>query len=551
MMTSIFTENKINELIVLTDISQNKDSLSTYKKYLNLKRKRSPNKQKSGIQSAGKVQYKTKNIFNLSKNKEKAKSTEIKKEEQHPNTIKFQNFSNNIFSIIFSFLRIDDLLKLKNIGSHNIRIYINELFELMKNDNKGLVLNEIICRNNPYINYYDSLNSKKYFLMNGYSKENNNNNNLKNNVKIKYILFHKPTNKYYYLIHNIFNNYFCYSEIDIPDGNKNLEKKTLFKLPGKDYYEKFQFLEEYKQSEVAFFSINKILLYNITTKQKDHCIILNSSCDFVLYKKENKLLIVPNSSNEVEFFKIYNSTSIIREQKYILKVGEKNTENPIILNLNDNINNNDVDEYDSLICVYCRGDKKIFIFDCKLYKIVNEIVSNNNINRVNIDKNYLIAITEQNINYYSFNNKECNFVNSFNLNKICKIENINHISFLNSKYLDNLFILIARYNNQNKYKPILLYLENNTYKKDFYFTLYPMKNDIEDTIYDDELICNSLENKKNGSENKMELNMIVCHFNNKSNNLNSSRNYSSDDIKKASNDRKKNNYMIKEYSVNI
>lgn len=547
-MTSIFTENKINEIIILNDISKKDDPLSTYKNYLNLKRKRSPYKQKIGINSIEKFQNKNKNNFIISNNEDKAKPIEIKK-EQPSNIIKFQNFSNNIFSIIFSYLRIDDLLKLKNIGSHNIRIYINKLFELMKNYNNYYLLNEVICRNNPFINYYDSLNSKKYFLMNGYSKEYNN--NVKNNLKIKYILYHKSTNKYYYLIHNLFNNYFCYSEIDTDDENNKITKKILFKLPDKDYYEKFQFLEEYKESEVAFFSINKILLYNIRTNKKDNCIYLKSSCDFVLYKKENKLLISPNSSNEIEFFKIYNSTSIIREAKYILKIGEKNDENPIILNLNDYINNT-MDEYDSLICVYSRGDKKIFIFDCKLYKIVNEITSNNNIIRVNIDNNFLIVITEQNINYYSFNSKEYNFINSFNLDKICKIDNINHISFLNSKYLNNLFILITQYNNQNKYKPFLLYLENNTNnEKDFYYALFPLKNDIEDYIYDDELIYTFFKNKKNNNENKMELNMIVCHVNNKSHNLNSSRNYSSDDIKKANIDRKKNNYIIKEYSVNI
>ena len=544
-MTSIFTEKKINELIVLTDISQNKGSLSTHKNYLNLKRKRSPYKQKSRMKSIEKYPKKEKSNFNILKNNEKVKPIEIK-EEQNSDIIRFQNFSNNIFSLIFSYLRIDDLLKLKNIGSHNIRIYISELFELIKKENKGLLLNEIICRNNPHINYYDSLNSRKYFLMNGYSKENDN--NITKNIK--YILYHKPSNKYYYLIYYLFNNYFCYSEIDADIENNNRVTKFLFKLPDKDYYEKFQFLEEYKKSEVAFFSINKILLFNIITKERDHCLYLNSSCDFILFKKENKLLIAPNSLNEIEFFKIYYSASIIKEAHYNLKVGKKNYENPIILNLNDFIHN-DKDEYESLICIYCRGNKNIFIFDCKLFKIVNEIVTNFNIKRVNIDKHFIIVITEQNINYYSFINKECNFINSFNLNNICKIDNINHISFLNSKYLNNLFILITQYNNQKKYKPFFLYLENNSNKKDFYFTLFPLKNDIEDCIYDDELICTSFTNKKNNNENNLKLNMIVCHFNNKCNNLISSRNYSSDDIKNASNDRKNNNYIIKEYSVNI
>ena len=143
MMTSIFTENKIKELIVLNDISKNKGLLSTYKNYLNVKRKRSPYKKETGIQSTEKVQNKNKSNFNFSKKKEKTNTPEIKKEEKHPNTIKFQNFSNNIFSIIFSYLRIDDLLKLKNIGSHNIRKYINESFELMKDSNKGLILNKL------------------------------------------------------------------------------------------------------------------------------------------------------------------------------------------------------------------------------------------------------------------------------------------------------------------------------------------------------------------------------------------------------------------------
>ena len=57
----------------------------------------------------------------------------IKEEENSEIKFKFQDFSKNAFSVIFSYLTFNDLLKLKNVGSRNIYNYIKEIIEIKKN----------------------------------------------------------------------------------------------------------------------------------------------------------------------------------------------------------------------------------------------------------------------------------------------------------------------------------------------------------------------------------------------------------------------------------
>lgn len=554
-MISFFTKNQINEINSLIDFSKIKGESNTTKNYLNLKRKRPHNELKESIKSIEKFPKKFKTNFNISEVNqqqnecEKEKSIIKVKIIKKGNSIKFQNFSKNIFSVIFTYLRIDDLLKIRNIGSHNIRLCVNEL---IKKSDIYLAFSEIKSRANPFMNYYDSINCQKYFLMNGFL---NANYNKKSDIKIKYILYHQQTNKNYYLIHYTFYNYFCSSEIEIEtktgseNKNKkeyiNLLKNVLFTLPEKDYYEKFQFLDEYKQSEVAIFSLYKILLYNLSTKQKEHSIYLSSSCDFVLYKKELRLLIAPNSLDEIEFFKIYSGNQKIKESIYNLKIEEEkceDSESPIVLNFNDYIDNTGINS-NNLICIFRYRCKKVNIFDCQLLKIIHEINSDSIIIEVSIDYKYLIVITEKKINYYSIKTIKFSFLYSFELNNICKIENIKYISILNSKYLNNMFVIVGQTLNKKTYKPVFLYLENKGNYNNFYYSLVPFINDINDYIYNDKLICTSFiqETKHNVKISKMKI--VISHLNNISKHL------SSDDIRKCK--KGKNDYLIKEYLVNI
>lgn len=496
MMNYFFAENKINELCNSDTNPKIKDEFLLYKNYLNNKRKRSYSKLKEGIQSIEKSKKKMKKDNEDDKQKEKSII------EKNKNSIKLQNFSKNIFSLIFAYLRVDDLLKLKDIGSHSIRLYISELLCLMKNDNI-LTLREINSRSNLYLNCSDSINCKKYYLMN-----NGKNIQINNSIKIKYTLYNKKTNKNYCLIHYKLKYFFCDSIND--DTSINLGKDILFVLPDKNFYEKFQFIEGFNNLEVAIFSLYKILLYNLVTGLKDHCISLRRPCDFVLYKKELKLLIVSHFPDEIEFFKIYCGKSNIKESKHIFKTEEdafQNKELPIILNFNDYINN---DNYESYICIYYRKSKKIFIFDCKLFKLVETIITDYNIDRINITNKYLISITNTTINYYSINDK-FSFLNCFDLKDISITSNIKYISSLDSKYFENLFLIIVQNPSKKIYKPILLFLENNGINN-FYYSLGSLKNEITDHIYDDEMICISCSEEKINHKNKIKMKMLICHL---------------------------------------
>ena len=162
-MTSSFFNSNLNEYFTSSNLLIKKDYSLTTKKnrnYLRLKRKRSPINLKDN----------DKCIISFERTKKKEKCIKLIKEQktENVNTIKLQDLSKNVFSIITSYLRIDDLLKLKNIGSHKIRLYIIELFELMKNNHNYFILNEVKSNKILFLSKYDSLLNKNYLIKNTY-----------------------------------------------------------------------------------------------------------------------------------------------------------------------------------------------------------------------------------------------------------------------------------------------------------------------------------------------------------------------------------------------
>ena len=540
MTTSFLNSNLNDELLTSSNLPIKKDySLTTEKNrnYLRLKRKRSPIILKDNSFERTKKKEKSNNNNNFIKEKKAEKTEDV------ISTINFQDLSKNVLSIITSYLRIDDLLKLKNIGSHKIRLYIIELFELMKNNHNYFILKEVKSNKIVFFNKYDSLLSKHYFIRNSYINELN----FKNKLEIKYILYRAENNKIYYLIRYLFYTFFCCSEID--DKDIDCLEDSLSKLPENDYYDKFQFIEDFNTNEVSIFSINKILLYNTYTKNKDYIIYLSYSCDFVFYKKELKLLFAPNSSgNKIEFYKI-SSLKNIKFPLGNLDINSNEDEYKDgcdIINLSDYINDKN---FINLICAYNFRSKKIIIFDCKKMKNIKVLYTNSNIIKVNINKLYLIVYSEnKSLNFYSLSLKQNNeflFLNTFNLNNICKNpNNIIHLSLINkSSIINNTFILFMNFPEKKIIKPFVLYLEKLNEKKDFYYSFAPLWNNINETISDEDdlIVYNDLVNEKKKDNisldiynNFLKLKILICHG------------------KKSLDEKKKNkfenNYTLKEFS---
>lgn len=520
MTTPIFNTD-LNEYFTSSNLLIKKDYSLTTKKnrnYLRLKRKRSPinliDNDKCIIS------------FERTKKKEKEKCNIIIKEKKTENisTIKLEDLSKNVFSIITSYLRIDDLLKLKNIGSHKIRLYIIELFELMKNNHNYFILKEVKSNKSLFLSKYDSLLNKNYFIKNTYLNELN----FKKKYEIKYMLYQENNNKIYYLIRCLLYTFFCYSEVD----GKDIDwlEGSMLKLPENDYYDKFQFIEGFNTndvSEVSIFALNKILLYNINTMNKDYVINLCYSCDFVFYKKELKLLIAPYSSgNKVEFYKI----SSLKNIKFPLgKLDINSNENEDdeykdgcdILNLVDYTNDK---EFVNLICAYNFRSRKIIIFDCKKMKNLKEIYTESNIIKVNINELYLIVYSEnKSLNFYSLSLKHNNdflLLNTFNLNNICSNpNNIMHLSLIsNSNLINNTYILLMNFPEKKIIKPFVLYLEKLNDKNDFYYSFAPLGNDININAEEELIIYTDLINEKkkdnidlDNYSNILELKMLICH----------------------------------------
>ena len=390
------------------------------KKYLNHKRKR------SGVDKLDNTQNKLTKEDNIN--------------NSNNNSFKFQDFPKSLLSIIFTYLSFDDLLKLKSLGCRNTYNYLNEIIEIKKSEG-CYNFNPINSMKLPNFNFdNDSVSSKKYFYSNVINK-----NNVPKELKIKYIIYHESSNKNYYLIKTPLFYYFCSCDTDKIITKDNWADDILFKIREIDYFEKFQFINN---SKVVIFSIKKILLYDLSNEEYKYNIIsLSFSCDFVLFKMNLNLLIVPDLS--CQFISFYSIN------KYLPKRVKKEKNKMEITHVDKKLCNNGhvIDLYDNLICIFCSCSKYVIIFDCKKKKAIKNIKFNYNIKNIEFNNKYLIVYTSDNsINFFD----NLNFLPIFNLN-LEKI-GIKYISMIEPSLFDNIFLAIRT----NK-KICVIYMENNSF----------------------------------------------------------------------------------------
>ena len=136
--------------------------------------------------------------------------------------------------------------------------------------------------------------------------------------------------------------------------------------------------------------------------------------------------------------------------------------------------------------------------------------------------------------------------NSFNLKNICPLDNIKYISLINSHLLNNIFILLVRIPNKKVIKPFILYVEQTTDKNNNYFSYVSLGNNIQDSISDENLLIPTLSIEKINNYNSMKLKLVLCYLDKKS-----SLNQSYDNIRIKNNDKRKEEYLIEEFSVKI
>ena len=451
-----FSENINNENS--NDILKKKKTKKE-KKYLNHKRKR------------------ISKIINL--------MTDEKLIEKDNSKFKLQDFSKNALSVIISYLSFDDVLKLKNVGSRNIYNYIQELIELKRS--KGcfkLNLKKSIKAKIP-LSDSDSIPCKKYFYSNMVDMD-----FIPSKPHIKYMIYHKQSNKYYYLFKQVFNYYFCSCDKDEITDKEYENYVILFKIKELDYVQKFQFIDENK---VAFFSIYKVIVYDISNDEyKYNIIYLSHTCDFILFKKNLNLLIIPHSYYDYISFFVLNKSStkgITKEKKKIVIQHENNCESK---------NGQIIELCGNLIGYFCSCFNYVKILDCKKIEFVKNIKLNSNIKNVEFNKKYLIVYTDDNsINFFdsiTFENKY-----DFKLGN-CDIKDI---LLFEPSYFDNIFLLI-----KNNNKSCLIYFE-----KDNFFSFIPIDNEINNKgIKNNDYITNSLSKQINiDNDSMLEINTkIIC-----------------------------------------
>lgn len=396
-------------------------------------------------------------IDNNSKNKliKEENSKEIK-------SFKFQDFPKNYLIVIFSYLDFGDLLKLKNIGCRNVRNLINEIIETKKG--KGYFNLRLISsiKTNAFICDKDSIQCQQYFYLNLL-----NNYEVQNKLRIIYIIYNKSSNKNYYLIKTCFSYYFCACDVIKKISASNWKEDILFKIKELRHFDKFQFIDE---SKVVFFSLNTLLLYDLNDNDyKYHLFLLDYNCDFVLFKKNINILIVPHVSfNYISFYSINKSLP-----KKVMKEKYKKE----IIHCNKTCENGQVIVFvDNLVCYFCSCSYYVKIFDVKKKEIVDNIRLESAIENIDLNKRYLIIYTVDNsLNFFDKNNLQHKF--TFNLDK----NGIKYISMIKPFY-DNIFLVVKKNN-----KMCLMYLENN------YFSFVPLDNQLNvDVIENKKFIVNSL-----------------------------------------------------------
>ena len=460
----------------------------------------------------GKTSKKNKRLLNNKRKREfKSVSNIIKRriiDEENsttnkavPNSFKFQEFSKNALSLIFAYLDIDDILKLKNIGCRNVRNFINEIFQEKRNN--GYLNLKLISSKKPtnIVLDSDTLPCKRYFYKNALI-----NYDIENEPWIKYIVFHKSSNKIYYLVKTLFFYYFCSCDINKKINKENWENDILFKIKEFRFYNNFQFIDE---SKVVFFSLCNILLYDLSNRDYKYNIFnLDFISDFVLYKSNLHLLIVPHTSCDyISFYSLnkYLPKNVKKEKNKIEVKHKKDCENGQIKDLCGN-----------LICYFCSCSNHVKIFDCKKMKIANNIELDSGIQNIESNQKYLIVYNIGDwMNFFDINTFEFKF--KFNFAK----NDIRYISMVEPSSLDNIFLVIK----SNK-KMCLMYLEDLSY-----FSVLHLENEFNSEIVNNYFINNSLsKEKKDDNEIIFKLNtrMMCCNDN-----------YSSD------------KYFINDYSMDI
>jgi len=372
-------------------------------------------------------------------------------------SFKFQDFPKNYLIVIFSYLDFGDLLKIKNIGCRNVRNYINEIIETKKSKGYFNLRLTSSMKTNSFIFDKDSAPSKQYFYLNIL-----NNYGVQNKLRIIYLIYNKSSNKNYYLIKTCFSYYFCACDISKKIASSNWKEDILFKIKELRHFDKFQFIDD---SKVIFFSLNVLLLYDLNNNDyKYHLFHLGYNSDFVIFKKNINILIVPHIAfNCISFYSINKSLpkNVIKEKykKEIIHCN-KTCENGQVIDLLNN-----------LVCYFCSCSHIVKIFDVKKKEIIDNIKLENSIENIDLNERYLIVYTANNsLNFFDKNNFVLKF--AFNLDK----NGIKYMSLIKPFY-DNIFLIVKKNN-----KMCLMYLENNSY-----FSFVPLDN---------QLSVNVIENKK-------------------------------------------------------
>ena len=404
--------------------------------------------------------------------------TDVKKLiDEEDSKFKLQDFSKYVLSVIFSFLSFDELLKLKNVGCRNIHNYIIELFGIKRS--KGCFKFKLMksIKTNVFLSDKSSSNlSKNYLFSNLIDMV-----TVPSLTHIKYMIYHKQSNKYYFLLKQIFNYYFCSCDKNEVTENGNMNYNILIKIKELEYVHNFQFIDDNK---VVFFSLNTILLYDISNDlYKYNIIYLSHTCDFILFKKNLNLLVVPHSSYQfISFFDLNKAKTkkIKKEKCKITIMHEKNCscENAEIVDICEN-----------LICYFCPCFNYVKIIDCKKMKFIEDIKLNSNVKNVELNNKYLIVYTADN---------SINFFDKLTLDKRYNFKlgncGIKKILLFEPSYFHNIFLVI-----KNNNESCLMYIES-----DKYFSYVLIDNEIcIQEMKNNKFITNSFNNQTKDDDDIM------------------------------------------------
>lgn len=429
------------------------------------------------------------------------------KQEQNIKTTIY-DIPSNIFIIIFSFLNIDQIFLLKNIGVKNVKQAVLNLLEYISENKKNYFSLTNIKVNNRFLKQMelikdDSDNCKNYFWENKFKGE-----ILPTNPNIKYALYNPETNKNYFLFRHI-NYIFCSADIN------SVELDEEFKLEN-EIYEKFQFISlSNNQKIVVFFSIRKISIYDLMSNSKIVSFYTQSVCwNFLLYNKELNIFILPCYNKSVNFYGINYKNS---KKKFIsLKNNFKhNKENIEIFDIGKIIQKKII-KY--LLCVYSKDENSnsdLIIYNYKDFVVEKEIQNLDTIININTNNEYLLVYMKNGkLNYYELTNDGYNFDGFFDFNILCNnINEIKHVSLIDYKILNNVFIVLKKSTDENKIKACLLNIEKYKNKKGFNYMVYPL-NFLESDFLENGLINSKFTEEKINGKTVIKMTLYLYNFNN-------------------------------------